>query len=66
MQSAGRDPDRPVGHSLPTAMKVIGFMTETGRETLQRPLPEGGSGREHFRGRQLLRHATHPRRTRES
>ena len=27
--------------SLPTAIKVIGFMTETGRETLQRPLPEG-------------------------
>jgi hypothetical protein len=27
--------------SLPTAVKVIGFMTESGRETLQRPLPEG-------------------------
>jgi len=27
--------------SLPTAIKVIGFMTETGRETLQRPLPDG-------------------------
>ena len=27
--------------SLPVAVKVIGFMTPTGRETLQRPLPEG-------------------------
>lgn len=27
--------------SLPTAVKVIGFMTTSGRETLQRPLPEG-------------------------
>ncbi len=27
--------------SLPMAVKVIGFMTPTGRETLQRPLPEG-------------------------
>jgi hypothetical protein len=26
--------------SLPTAVKVIGFMTPTGRETLLRPLPE--------------------------
>jgi hypothetical protein len=27
--------------SLPTAVKVIGFMTPSGRETLLRPLPEG-------------------------
>ena len=27
--------------SLPTAVKVIGFMTPSGRETLQRPLPDG-------------------------
>jgi hypothetical protein len=27
--------------SLPTAVKVIGFMTPSGRETLRRPLPEG-------------------------
>jgi hypothetical protein len=27
--------------SLPMAVKVIGFMTPSGRETLQRPLPEG-------------------------
>ncbi|MGO8748979.1 MAG: hypothetical protein ACLQNE_23695 [Thermoguttaceae bacterium] len=27
--------------SLPVAVKVIGFMTASGRETLQRPLPEG-------------------------
>jgi len=26
--------------SLPTAVKVIGFMTPSGRETLRRPLPE--------------------------
>ncbi|HPM83706.1 MAG TPA: hypothetical protein PLF81_23535 [Candidatus Anammoximicrobium sp.] len=34
-------PTALVATSLPTAIKVIGFMTETGRETLQRPLPEG-------------------------
>ncbi|MCY2990981.1 MAG: hypothetical protein NTY19_24360 [Planctomycetota bacterium] len=27
--------------SLPTAVKVIGFMTDSGRDTLRRPLPEG-------------------------
>jgi hypothetical protein len=34
-------PTAIVATSLPTAVKVIGFMTTSGRETLQRPLPEG-------------------------
>jgi len=36
-----RDPDRHHGHLPAHGREVIGFMTPSGRETLQRPLPEG-------------------------